>query len=421
MYTNRKNIIKKIVPDIVFFVFILLFHVLGYECFGDDIGVRAQLQTNVIDQIKTWDSVCTGWSSRTLINPLIHIIMHFDYKVWMIIDVIAWMIIFEMTFHLVFHENKNQDTKLFFLCAMLFFPFEITVSVGWITCSVTYVWTAAAAVCSLVIIQKLYYEKKVKWFEVLFAFLCTIFAANEEELSVILTIIFLAALVILKHENKKISVVLILFAVNVINVLSHLFSANNAIRSASQIIDDSSVNKFGILYNIFIGLYATLKRLFFDNNYCVLILFVLTAICALKKRKYKVVNNVLIIMILVLILGSFLNDNKTIVIISGLVVLLNLFILLFEIFGNRLTLIAVSIALFASGCGRIVVGFANSPLGDYDRTYTYIYLCVFAVVSLLLKELIAHIADSKRKVIEYAILISLFVGFARTIIALGIV
>ncbi len=426
MNEKYKTDMKKYLPDFIFLISIVIFHVFGYEFFGDDVGVKEQLADTLMDELRVLNHVCDNWSSRIIINPVIYIVTHFDYRVWMVINISAWMTIFETALYLCFGKNVENKTRWIFLVSMLMFPFEITVSVGWITCSITYVWTAAAALISLVSVRKYIENERLKWYQVFSVFVCGVFAANEEELSVTLTIIFGTAWIAGLIYKKSNPTFFMQFFISVYNVFLHLLSKGNQVRQGLELAGNENKNMYqqNIFGKIGVGLMTTLNRLFIQSDYVVLIMLVVMLVTFIVARKYMPAC-ILIVPLLLCISGTFveLSNNQLLSVIT-LLETVSLICILVSVFWLRevnMNAVILCTSLIAVGSGRAVVGFANNATGPYDRTYTYLYLFIVAMLSVLLNKLYRLLQDKKNEAFVLMMFVAGIFAWVRTFFALGII
>ena len=73
---NKKPINAKIIsriPYLVVFAVMIFIHIKGYKYFYDDVDVSENMADTLLETLKTLRKTYQGWSSRTLINPLIWI------------------------------------------------------------------------------------------------------------------------------------------------------------------------------------------------------------------------------------------------------------------------------------------------------------------------------------------------------------
>ena len=188
--TDIKNAIQKWLPFICYFAVMLNIH-FGYECRNDDVAlIQETLKESVWQEFSSVIYNFSNWSSRVLVNLPIHIMLHFDYKVWLVIEmVLVVAIMYGLSY--IFVVKNNFANNMILAGLLLMFPFEYAVSAGWVTTTMTYIWPIAIGVLACTSIRKYFDGKKIKWYEYILYALATIYAANQEQMSVLLTLTFM--------------------------------------------------------------------------------------------------------------------------------------------------------------------------------------------------------------------------------------
>lgn len=178
----------KHVPMLAFFLIIVTYHFMANINYGDDITffskVLANTQNYISDTIIFSVDRYYSWSGRTIIEIFIIYLSHWPTIVWRLLDSLVWLLLFLSLCSLL--DIRNNKMKWCLVVLLLWFPFKYTGTAGWICTSLNYTWTTSFGCYFLSIINKIYKNVVIdKWQKILALFaLC--YAANEEQMMVIL-------------------------------------------------------------------------------------------------------------------------------------------------------------------------------------------------------------------------------------------
>lgn len=447
MEENLKNFFKKYyVPYIIYGLIFGAFVLAGYEIFGDDVNVREKLMPSLLGELENISRSYAGWSSRIFINPPIWIIVHFPIWVWGSITTLLAVYIFWGIDRLLF---KNEDLKATYVTMLLLvlFPMEILCDAGWVVTSMTYIWTFAAAICSFFSIRWFSDGKKIKWYHSFFLCLCTIYATNKEELSVMLLLIFGTFFIISAKEKKLNITILFQTVISMGSLLFHLFSGGNAERY-------QKINSYNDTFydKLEIGLTQTPLRLFLKYDYMCLVFSTILMLIIFIKYKNIFVRATSVIPVGAWIFGAFgafilsggnievtaydtplfcyglsVSRGKYtypmawIMLLCSIIVMLALVYTAIKCAPNKKTALISFLLLAAAYGGRATTGFANSGWGLYARTYIYIYYVFVILMAAYIQAVMKEMPDKKTKKIMDCLIIFAFVGVLKNIVTLGII
>ena len=430
--TDKQNVIRKCMPFICYFAVMLIIH-LGYECLNDDAAlIRDTLKDSVWQEFSSVIYNFSNWSSRVLVNLPIHIMLHFDYKVWLVIEmVLVVVIMYGLSY--IFVTKNNLTNNMLLAGLLLMFPFDYAISAGWVTTTMTYIWPISMGVLACTSIRKYFDGKKIKWYEYILYALATIYAANQEQMSVLLTLIFATCAIISICEKKTSGVLIMQSVCAVANLLFHMLAPGNGNRSIVEAsVRFPDYETLSLMDKLEIGFSSSMYEFVFRYNR--VFLFIGIAIVILVFRRYKNVFYRLIAIVPLLSqllfgivcqrivegkfhIGIFANrllKNGTIdesnyyrwvtyypiVLLFG--VSICLIVSVYLIFGNSRKS-AVALALLFGGLGgRMVVAFSPTVWASSNRTYTVMYFAFIALGIMLANE-IDYKALGKKKYILYAI------------------
>ena len=480
---SKKHYIPYIIYGLMFGAFILA----GYEMFGDDFNVREKLMPDLLQELYRISRSYVGWSSRIFINPPIWLIMHFPIWVWGSITTLLAVYIFWGIDRLLF-QNKDMKATYVMLLLLAMLPMEAFCDVGWVVTSMTYIWPFAAAIASCFSIRRfipasnepsdclqafgdcregqiprslgrfkfdapllaagsLTDGKKIKWQQSLCLCLCTIYAANKEELSVMLFLIF-GTFFIISAKKKKINKTIFLQTViSLLSLLFHMLSGGNAERYESfGKYNDTFYDKLEI------GLTQTALRLFLKYDYmCLAFCWVLMLIIFIK-YKNVLVRAISVIPVTAWISGAFgalvLSDGSIdaaaydkplfcyglsvsrgkythpmawIMLLCSIIVMLALVYTAMKCAPDKKTALLSFLLLAAAYGGRATTGFANSGWGLYARTYIFMYYVFVILMAAYIQAVMKDTPGKKANIIMRCLIIFALMGFLRNIVTTGII
>lgn len=393
---------KKYMPYLVYGIILLFFFLIFYYPFSDDVVFiqkhRELLKYNV-------------WSSRVLINPPIWFITKMPVFVWGGLT-IGIMVFVLWGINYLFFEHK--DTKFYYAVMMLTLtiPLSVVTDVGWIITTMTYVWPLGASVFGCISIKKCFAGKNINWYEALLFIFMTIYAANKEELCVLLCFVYTYFVIVgLKDRCLSKTVIIQMLAVWV-NLILHGISPNNAFRyEEMSAVQDTLADKLEI------GITATAKRLLVDYDYTFLVFLIMLSvfIFILSKGIFRRAVTILPIAVWVIsaLYGLYLSGGLFDVnvfrtskfyyglsisrgkykyvfnwVVLGAIIILGIIIIttLKQLTRDLKNEILLYIMLFGALAGRTTVGFANHGWGLFPRTYIYLYYVLIIIVMSIVEQ-----------------------------------
>ena len=296
-----KNFIIKYYPFILFFVLMLVMHlVMGVN--GDDIKYAKVLSNQtLVDYI---NYRYHNWSSRLVIESILVVLVRQNMIIWEILDCVLYTFAVYYAIKLFNHKDSKH---IAFLGVLLFlmYPFHEMASAGWMATTLNYLWCFALAMISSIPLINLAYGKKTNVLVYVISILALIFAVNQEQSCALifgLNFIFLANNLLKKEKLNKynIFVVLVSFA----SLIFILTCPGNSIRYATEVSYwYPQFADYGILEKIYLGIIPTFallleEKIIFPLFYLILTLATLTKV-ENKYLKYILYLNIFFILFLV--------------------------------------------------------------------------------------------------------------------------
>lgn len=444
---NKKPINAKIIsciPYLVVFAVMIFIHIKGYKYFYDDVDVSENMADTLLETLKTLRKTYQGWSSRTLINPLIWIVYRFGRTVWIILDSLIFTYIFKGINYICFKESSLRNTCILMLL-MLQFPFYIVTTAGWEVTTMTYVWPAAAAVGACYSIRYYLDNEKISIPRSVLMIVLTLYAANKEELSVMFFVMFGVLLIVSIKDKKILWLCTLQFVIAVISVFFHFFSTGNQTRGEIYSVGLTKVDKFEI------GFSTTFFHMFVDFDtftagFCV-VLAIGTIVLA-PKIYQKLVGIIPLAVWIAACIGEeeqffglycrqdwenyfepadYISAGKYQTFAGwGQLVLILITVLAIAagiLAANKASLQTVLMLSILTGgyAGRMAVGFGERGWLANSRTYTFFYLGMIIVEAILLDKILDKVKTRKKDIVIYIVIGITILQFFINVIMLGIV
>ncbi len=406
---------NKTIVTLIFIINSFLLHIFLYDTIGDDIIIQEFLAPDLKSQLFHLTDYVQNWSSRLLVNPPIFIMMHFDYHVWIICDVLMLYLLFRGMMKLL--SIKNTENLTLLLLVMLLYPLDASINYGMIVMSITYIWPATAAVWSLTYIRMHLDGEKIRWYHHFFFVILNVYASNKEELAVTLFLIYLSYVVYTLAKKRPSRFSILQTFISFGSVLFHLFYSGNQTRF--DILSEEIPYTF--LDKAEIGVTSTFFGLLCRYDFLTLVLFTLLTVYIWRKHKQVLPRIVSILLPIVSITLSILFFSRpksikdTDYAISygkysdpvewfklAMYVICTVLILweIYLAFSENRTYINMWILLVAGFAGRAVIGFGNKGwLTSFERTYTFLYLIMLYIIYKLVQKIYEDLSPKRRKIL----------------------
>lgn len=391
--------------------------------FGDDVLFVEELNGSITKCIQWVTEQYYTWSSRQFVNFVWAIMIIGGRGLWCVYMAVSMFVLLK-SLSFLFFDNKDIESTLFIIATVIMFPFHSLSTAGWMATTVSYFCPQAFAVLSLIPIKKVFKDERLKISEILFYSITTLYASNAEQMSVVLLVIYLIALIYSRQKRKQSSVICLLFGVTLFSLIYMLTCPGNNARSVSM--NGNWFPHFGmfdIIDKIDIGLTFTLSWLYGSNNLIIIVLIVLLAyLVRIKYGNKKLFSSITLVPIVVtLLLGPFNRILEGLfpygVYITNEVNMEGSFIV--ENHGLGLSVIQFALFIFVCGCivielllihdsfeaflidivliivgggSEVMMGLTPSLYASGDRTCTTLVVCLMM--------LIVHIYSCNRTILK---------------------
>ncbi len=433
--------------SIFFLVSIFITIILSFSKMANDDIAGMHLEGGTItDYWQRAVDMYSTWASRVLINFFVFLFAD-DNTIWWAISIGISMFMLMYAISTLFVNKNTKACNIFIASMVLFYPFYDLTTAGWIATTTTYFIPTSFGFFCLIPIKKIAKQETFKWWEYLLFSVTLIYAANNEQVMVIILGCYIVATVYFLISKKCHMFCIIQLILSFLSCGLILLCPGNQSRQKAEIIRwYPSWGMLGKVDKAELGYSTTMEWLFFGNNIFIIAIYLL--FLYIIWQKYK--NNILRIMalipaILTLAFGPFkiissylfpsLAALTTPISQYGLVTAANrgdlesfgkyavwgillLFtcielILLAEKFSTLLTSITI---IGAGTASRLAVGFSPTIFASRYRTCEVMAFCIIAVACMIYSKsledgTITYTANSKILFIMQLLLILNMLNF----------
>lgn len=413
----RPLVTWKHMPCLLYMLVMIAYHTM-YKCAGDDQAlIESTLKPTIWEEFSSVVYNFTSWSSRVLVNLPIHIMLHLDYRIWLVMNIFMFYVIYRSLSYIFVKSNVLVNNYVL-TGLLLLFPFNYAITAGWITTTMTYIWPLAMALLSCTTIRKLQEGGAYKWYHYILFFFTTLYGANQEQLSVILSVVFVITTVLIIRDKKLSGMIVMQTILSLGNLALHMFAPGNGVRSQTEAsVRFPDYGTMSIIDKLELGFSSSLYEFFYTVNYIVFIMGILIMVLVFMKTKnvfYRLIGSALFLAqgffgffingiverrFHIAIFSNRMHSSGTIdeanyyswksyyAIVLLFIVSICLIVSLYIVFGNtRKSIYAIGL-LFAGLGARMVVAFSPSIWVSSVRTFIMMYFAFIAITALLANEM----------------------------------
>ena len=179
---------KSIILFAVFFLILLAVHIFIEADFGDDVHYAGEWGKEPLSTFlkNRYD----WWSSRVVIEAAMLPLAAAPVWVWKLLDIAMLLLLVYNAADLFAaaqaHVQKGVQAQLFFFAGLWMIPLLSINGAGWITTTTNYLWALALGLLALRPLKHCLCREKCAVWEWLACPLCTLYAANMEQMGAIL-------------------------------------------------------------------------------------------------------------------------------------------------------------------------------------------------------------------------------------------
>lgn len=421
---------------IMFGIYLLLF--ISVDLTGDDAALLHEFQN--LTWSDHWHLMLDdyfNWSSRVLVNFVIHFVLGKPIYVFILSNAIVATIL-SMTFSKLFVRSNFLLNNIFIISLILLFPVHYLGSAGWMITFMTYFWPMTFGFLALVPIAKIENGESFKWYEYIIYSLALIYAGNEEIELVVLLFTYLVYFAYFLFNKKHHIYMAIQLVLSLISLLFTVTTPGNGNRSNTEIINwFPAYNMLDTVDKIDIGFFSTMQNILFDNNLFILIITFILTYVVFKKYSDWLLRAVAVVPFAILMLfgplknlvslffgqlimvSNGMTQNGLITISTDSLFSLSKFLLVvvFSVSFIATVLLCLenwfknlfALSLLSSGvASRVAMGFSPTVYASGFRTGTPLYFGLIAIAILVFADALEkNVLNKKESDIIVAILVFL--------------
>jgi len=271
-------------PYFCMFLILFVYHYFIQITFGDEVDYFSK----IVGQYSLGEFLSSQyyeWSSRLLIETVLIYVSYWNVWIWKTLNIAFYLLILYSFSYLFNFKNKRLKNWLIFVLVMLY-PLLDMSTAGWIATTTNYLWPLVLGLYTFTAIKKYKDNIKIKWYEYILYFLAVLYAANSEQMNVVLLSI-LSFYIIFFLVNKKSAIFLwIMEALTVAELVFILTCPGNSVRAVAEIgrwMPDFHMLSF--LDKVYLGFTDTINIFLSSSNYIFIIFCSILCFCVFIKTK----------------------------------------------------------------------------------------------------------------------------------------
>lgn len=396
-------------PYFLFASIYFVYHLFTKINVGDDIEYFCK----ILDQYSVGDYLSMRyhiWTSRLVIETAIIYLTHINAWVWKLLDIGCFLLVYYCFSY--FFDFKNIKFKNWLIFALvILYSFTDMSSAGWIATTLNYIWPFSFGLYILTAIKKYKNNIKIKWYEYILYTLATVYAANEEQMNVVL---FCALLMcgIYFGVNKKPAVFLwFLEAITIAELIFILTCPGNAARAVAEVHWMPDYPMLSLVDKVYLAFAETVNVFLQSNNYIFIIFCSILCFCMFLKTKNIWHRFVAAIPVCIILVHSFLgispgsgrlgifadravaidasnyfNLSLYVPIIIYILLIACIMLSIFVLYDLTLDFLINIIVLGIGLATRIIMGFSPTLYASSNRTFIYLYMAfIFCTIFMVYK------------------------------------
>jgi len=423
-------------PFLVLFVLMLGLHVfLPMHLMDDRYYTRMTEKSSLIPYLtKTY----TNWSSRLIILAAVRSMLgFFPQIVWRVLNPAIFALLGYVISRLT-TSRPSSRLNWFIAFLLLIYPFLDMRSAGWVTTSVNYLWALTFGLYAILVAKKALNREKINPLEYIAAIPALLFGANQEQMCLVLVVVFLFALGLMIRQKRFTWFIPAGALLSIGSLVFLLTAPGNRVRRMVEIKDFINFGQLSLIEKMELGISSTLERFILRPNLSLLLLCLLLVVVIFVRyrstfhRVYALVpfTGVLFFGSLNRLDGGYfpyLQNLQTRITDNGFITLENftkissfvpflvttllmgmIVILLYAAFSDQRRGSLAAGILLLGFLTRIIMGFSPTIWTSSSRTLLFMYAAIIICGAMLYAEL----SESAKPVITRAILITTGFGAA---------
>lgn len=373
-----------------------------------------------ITWLQEWNNILFdyyNWSSRVIINAVIHIFLGHRKIYWVLATgILIFMLLVAMD--TIFNPEKDKKKNLVIILIFAIFPFYLLAGSGWRVGTISYFWTITCAVIGMIPLVMITREESVPIPILIFSTLLLIFAGNHEQCLVVMLVIY-SAFFCYFFFKKKLQWAFLLQCFTLLASFVFILTApgNGARAQTESTVRFKDFEMLNLFDKLDLGFASTMQKIIFTGNAVFLIFTMLLAIYIVtnyRSKFYRVIgvvplsvglitgyakvwliteyNNMSNLLGAISPNGMITVDNYlslfpyvklAVFLITGIAIVIGLYL----VFDNTYKTIFAEALLLGGIASRVILGFSPSIWVSGDRTYVFLYFCLLMISLMIINQI----------------------------------
>lgn len=376
------------------------------------------------------------WSSRVIVNFVIHFVLGKGKYVWIILNAFVCYALCQ-AYSRLFVSEKNKECNLFIAIMIASYPIAHLGSAGWMITYMTYFWPMAMGFVALVPIAKIERKETISKIEYFAYSMALLYAANEELELVVLLAVYLTCFLYFVYKKNIKKYFLLQILLLIASLIFTLTCPGNGNRSTEEIGKwFKNYKMMSPVDKIDIGFTSTMQETMYGSYVFFIIACAVVCFVVWKKYQDNFLRYIALIPVLITtLLGPFRTItltcfNRLGVFVEGIsgdglitissmsgITMLRFFIMCFFAVSFMISVflclenlydVLISLSLLISGtASRVAMGFSPTVHASGFRTATPMWFGIIGIGILVFAKAVEKkwINEKESKVIIYACIV----------------
>lgn len=277
---------------------------------GDDLLNMRNSGHTILSDWQEAVKLYSTWSSRTLVSFVLFFFEdHAGYLFPAFMGLCMYILLYSISE--LFVRGEDKESEFITACLVLSYCWQDLSTAGWIATMTTYFCPIAFGFLTLVPIRKYIENKPLRWYEYLLYSASLIYAANNEQVMVILLFTYFVFLFCFLVKRKYKFYLVLQFALCVISCLYILRCPGNYARKISEIRWFPTYGMLNLIDKAELGYSTTAYWLFFGDKLFVLLVCAILFIAVWQKYQDHLFRWIAAIPFLIVLAFGPLNEITT--------------------------------------------------------------------------------------------------------------
>lgn len=271
-----KTVLIEYLPYIILTLILILVHYPIHIINGDDVAYAKQMSAGA-GLFNTLYARYFTWSSRLIVEFVMYLVVQNEI-VWKAVNIAMYLLLMYSLDRLIDCESRIAKRCLI-AALLLVFPITEMNSAGWVATTTGYFWTISMGAFALISVKKALDGEKLTVCDYILSALSILYAANHEQMAVVLIIVYSALLIYSLIVKRFSNIFLVHWCIAVIEMIVILLAPGNAARQLIVRTEACPDYFLKSPVRLFYESYANVMNyLIFDKGICFILLLLICAI-----------------------------------------------------------------------------------------------------------------------------------------------